>query len=77
MGETEVGLQQQATEPALLEAKSASKTIQMHSKVKKLEFWNLELLLKNVAACKKLAQLIDSSEGLRESLWPIETATYK
>ena len=35
-GETEVGLQQQATDPALLEAKSASKTIQMRSKVNKL-----------------------------------------
>ena len=34
VGETEVGLQQQATDPALLEAKSASKTIQIHSKVK-------------------------------------------
>ena len=32
-----MGLQQQATEPALLEAKSASKTIQMHSKVKKVK----------------------------------------
>ena len=72
-----MGLQQQATDPALLEAKSASKTIQMHSKVKKTRILKFRTSFKNVAACKKLAQLIDSSEGLRKSLWPIETATYK
>ena len=46
-------------------------------KDQKTKFWNLELLLRNNTASKRLAQLINSSEGLRESLWPIETATYK